>query len=603
MFRYFRTVFLSAIIFTTTFIPAYASRFALIIGNGDYQHVPSLRNPVNDANDIAAILKTLGFQVVVKHNADKKTMVKAMQDFGKQLIHGGVGLFYFSGHGLQNKNNNYLVPVDAKINSEADIEFEGFNANRVLAHMEQAKNGVNLVILDASRNNPYKTTTLKSLRKGLAKMDSPSGTLIAFATAPNKPSWGGSLEERNSVYTKHLLAALLRSAHWSVPDLFIDVRDKVMEETKDKEVQQVPWESISLRKRFCFGTCGSGNEDLGQQRAELERQRIELERQRALLEREKSRQKEEAILTEQGRLKAEAELAEQSPQKTELARLKAEPKLQAEESRQSEEAGLKAEKERLARKSEKRELAQKLRECEKHFQANRLTAGKGGIALACYQWVLKKDPKNAQALTGLKNLEAHYITGIKRAFFKGQRNKAKQYLAILRKVNPQSSKLLILETQLLTLSLSNRYSNNGNGTVTDNKKGLIWLKNANCFGEQNWKMAMQSAAKLAHGRCLLRDGSRQGMWRLPTKDEWEAMIDKKYVEKNNYSQPAISNAAGTGKWTEGDAFSGVQASDYWSSTTDAGNDSRAWSVYLDYGYVGSNDKAYTYYVWPVRDKQ
>jgi hypothetical protein len=599
MFCYFRTVFLSAIIFTTTFIPAYASRFALIIGNGDYQHIPKLHHPVNDAHDMGAILKTLGFQVVVKRNADKKTMVKAVQDLGKQLSHGGVGLFYFSGHGLQSKNLNYLVPVDALINSEADIEFEGFDANRVLAQMEQAKNEVNFVILDTSQDNPYKTSTFKGLlRNGLAKMDSPPGTLIAFATAPNKPSWAGKLEERNSVYTKHLLAALLRSAHWSVPDLFIDVRDKVMEETKDKKVPQAPWESISLRKRFCFGTCASSHKDLGLQRAELERQRIELERQRALLEREKSRQKEEAILTEQTKLKVEPELAEQSPQKTSLAKLK------AEQSRQSEEAGLKAEQERLARQeeSEKREVAQKLRECEKHFQADRLTSGKGITALACYQWVLKKDPNNAQALTGLKHLEAHYITGIKRAFFKGQRNKAKQYLAILRKVNPQSSKLAILETQFLTLSLSNRYTNNGNGTVTDNKNGLIWLKNANCFGEHNWKIAMQSAAKLAHGRCGLRDASRQGMWRLPTKDEWKAMIDKKYVDRN-YSQPAISNAAGTGKWTEGDAFSGVQASDYWSSTTDADNDSHAWSVYLDYGYVGSNDKAYTYYVWPVRDKQ
>jgi hypothetical protein len=581
MFRYFRTVFLSVIIFSTTFIPAYASRFALLIGNGDYQHVPSLRNPINDANDMGAILKTLGFQVVVKHNADKKTMVKAVQYFGKQLIQGGVGLFYFSGHGLQSKNHNYLVPVDAKINSEADIEFEGFDAKRVLAQMEQAKNGINLAIFDASRENPYKTTTLKGLKKGLAKMDSPSGTLIAFATAPNKLSWAGQPDERNSVYTKHLLAALLRSPHWSAPDLFIDVRDKVMEETKDKEVQQTPWESISLRKRFCFGECGSGNEELGLQRAELERQRIELEQQRDLLEREKFRK--EAILTEQTKLKAEPELAEQS--------------------RQSEEAGVKAKKEHLARQeeSEKRELAQKLRECEKKFQADRLTVGKGGTALACYQWVLKKDPNNVQALTGLKNLEAHYVIGIKRAFFKGQRNKAKQYLAILRKINPQSSKLALLEKKLSTLSLSNHYTNNGNGTVTDNKIGLIWLKNANCFGEHKWNVAIQSAAKLAHGRCGLRDGSRQGMWRLPTKDEWEAMIDKKYVERN-YSQPTISNAAGTGKWTEGDAFSGVQASDYWSSTTDVDNDSRAWSVYLDYGYVGSNDKAYTYYVWPVRDK-
>ncbi|MEN8217889.1 MAG: DUF1566 domain-containing protein [Pseudomonadota bacterium] len=109
---------------------------------------------------------------------------------------------------------------------------------------------------------------------------------------------------------------------------------------------------------------------------------------------------------------------------------------------------------------------------------------------------------------------------------------------------------------------SYRYTDNGDGTVTDNRSGLIWMKNANCFGEQNWKTAMRSAANLAHGQCGLRDGSRRGMWRLPTKKELVAMIDHKY------RRPALSNAAGSGHWKEGDAFSGVQTVNYWSSTTD-----------------------------------
>ncbi|MCK5524877.1 MAG: HEAT repeat domain-containing protein [Thiomargarita sp.] len=246
--------------------------------------------------------------------------------------------------------------------------------------------------------------------------------------------------------------------------------------------------------------------------------------------------------------------------------------------------------------TKKRELAQKLRECKKHFQANRLTTGKGGTALACYQAVLKKEANNTQALTGLKNIEARYVTWIKRALDKRQENKAEQHLAGLRRVNPQSSQLAELEAQFSRRFSSNHYTDNGNGTVTNNKTGLIWLKNANCFGKQNWKMAMRSAAKLAHGQCGLRDGSKAEMWRLPTKEEWKAMIDKKYV-KWNWSQPAISNAAGTGPWKEGDAFSGVQRGSYWSST---GYTKFAWYMSIIGGGVSLGAKTSTFYVWPVR---
>ncbi|MDM8563440.1 DUF1566 domain-containing protein, partial [Candidatus Marithioploca araucensis] len=424
----------------------------------------------------------------------------------------------------------------------------------ILRQMEEANNGVNIVILDACRDNPF-TTSQKGVGKGLAKMDSPTGSLIAFATAPNTSAWGGESGERNSIYTKYFLKALQNQAHLSITDLFIQIRKEVIQETQN-ETKQVPWESVSLTNRFCFGTCGSGEQ------GEFERQRAELERQRSQFFREKTRQKEEA------RLKAKQEhLGSQR------------------------------------KEAERRELAQKLRECESHFQANRLTTGQGGTALACYQVVLKKDPNNAQALTGLNNIEARYVTWIKRSLDKGQQDKAKQYLASLRRVNPQSSQLAALEARLSTLSSpkysSYRYTDNGDGTVTDNRSGLIWLKNANCFGEQMWKKAMQSAANLASGQCGLRDGSRRGMWRLPTIKEWKAMIDKKY---GSWEKPglAISNAAGTGKWEEGDAFSGVQTNFYWSSTPYADNTGYAWYVGGVPSGVPSGVKALTYYIWAVR---
>ncbi|MCK5525312.1 MAG: DUF1566 domain-containing protein [Thiomargarita sp.] len=139
-----------------------------------------------------------------------------------------------------------------------------------------------------------------------------------------------------------------------------------------------------------------------------------------------------------------------------------------------------------------------------------------------------------------------------------------------------------------------RYTDNGDGTVTDNWSGLRWLKNANCFGRQYQKTVMQSAANLANGQCGLSDGSTSGMWRLPTIDEWKAMVDE------SYDFPALSNAAGTSQWTEGNAFSGVQTScDYWSSTYSGGSGGFLLTVSLGYDCVGGNETG-PYYIWPVR---
>ena len=253
MLRYI-VVLISFIVFMSPF--TYASRLALVIGNGDYHHEPSLANPVNDATDIAAVLKNLGFEVILKRNAKRRAMIRAVQDFGEQLPRHDVGLFYYSGHGLQARGENFLVPVDAQIKSKADIEFESVPANRILRQMEEANNGVNIVILDACRDNPF-TTSQKGFRKGLAEMNSPTGSLIAFATVPNTSAWGGQSGKRNSIYTKHFLRALQNQAHLSITDLFTQVRKEVIQETKNETIQ-VPWESVSLLDRFCFGSCGSG---------------------------------------------------------------------------------------------------------------------------------------------------------------------------------------------------------------------------------------------------------------------------------------------------------------------------------------------------------
>ena len=140
-----------------------------------------------------------------------------------------------------------------------------------------------------------------------------------------------------------------------------------------------------------------------------------------------------------------------------------------------------------------------------------------------------------------------------------------------------------------------RFVDNGNGTVVDMLTGLIWLKNANCFGVRNWTTALADANTLASGACGLTDGTVAGQWRLPSRFELESLLDLEYYH------PSLSNAAGTAQWTEGDAFSGVQTRIfYWSSTSAANSPQHAWYLFLYEGDVNYNDKRSDYYVWPVR---
>jgi len=144
---------------------------------------------------------------------------------------------------------------------------------------------------------------------------------------------------------------------------------------------------------------------------------------------------------------------------------------------------------------------------------------------------------------------------------------------------------------------SPRFTDNADGTVTDNLTGLIWLKNANCFGTRAWSQALTDCNNLADGSCGLTDGSVAGDWRLPNVKELQSLIHY------GVYGPALPDTAGTGKWTEGDLFSGVQSSRYWSATTYASHTDHAWTVDLTRGHVSNGHKVSSYYVWPVRGGQ
>ena len=225
--------------------PAHAAgRVALVIGNASYKEAP-LRNPVNDARAVAATLENLGFEVIRVENASKAAMERAIIEFTGRLDEDTSGLFYYAGHGVQVRGRNYLVPVNATIRSEREARIEAVGVNLVLDELEYAGNRVNIVILDACRNNPFERR-LRGASRGLAAIDAARGTLIAYATSPGSVAQDG--DGRNGLYTEALLRAL-RLPGLEVEEVFKQVRIKVSERT---HYQQIPWESSSLTGAFIF---------------------------------------------------------------------------------------------------------------------------------------------------------------------------------------------------------------------------------------------------------------------------------------------------------------------------------------------------------------
>ena len=280
-------------------------RTALVIGNNTYSSGP-LKNPVNDATDMAATLQKLGFTVILKKNANLETMEEAIEDFGNRLKRGGVGLFYYAGHGVQVNGVNYLIPIGAKINKETDVRFKAFDAGRVLAEMENANNGLNIVLLDACRDNPF-GKSFRSASRGLAIVSSaPAGTFISYSTGAGQVARDG--EGRNSPYTKAFLQ-YVQEPGLTIEDVFKGVRQKLR-----KETGQVPWELSSLEGKFFFvpgetsktaevvkETAATPEVELDPQRREIEAERERLQKQRDLLEQKEALAKEKEELAERER--------------------------------------------------------------------------------------------------------------------------------------------------------------------------------------------------------------------------------------------------------------------------------------------------------------
>jgi hypothetical protein len=218
-------------------------RTALLIGNNAYSTGP-LKNPINDATAMAAQLEKLGFTVILKKNANLRTMEEALKEFGRRLKRGGVGLFFYAGHGLQVSGVNYLVPIGARITQESDIKYETLDAGKALDEMANANNGLNIVILDACRDNPF-PRGFRNVSRGLAIIsNAPAGMFISYSTGPGQVAREG--EGKNSPYTEALLENIGKPG-LNINTVFMNVRRKVK-----KETGQIPWELSSLEGEFFF---------------------------------------------------------------------------------------------------------------------------------------------------------------------------------------------------------------------------------------------------------------------------------------------------------------------------------------------------------------
>lgn len=238
------------------------TKLALLIGNADYSYAP-LKNPINDITDLGKALDKLGFDVTILENPSYQQSLTSIDSFYKKIAldYEATTVFYYAGHAVQMNNMNYMIPVDAKIIDSKSLAEQSVSINHLLKAMQQTINRKNLVILDACRNNPFAIKQSKQLSAarslpavnkqlldiddGLAPVEAPAGTIIAYATEPGNVAKDGS--GRNGTYTKYLLRHMRK--HVTIEEVFKKVRKDVVAATKG---QQIPWEHSSLYKTVYF---------------------------------------------------------------------------------------------------------------------------------------------------------------------------------------------------------------------------------------------------------------------------------------------------------------------------------------------------------------
>jgi uncharacterized caspase-like protein len=226
---------------------AIENKVALVIGNANYKDA-KLKNSVNDARDMRDALKKVGFDVVYVENATNEQMGAVRDEFLDKLNKDSVALFYYAGHGVQSDGSNYLIPIDAKIKTKSDLQYQSKDVGFFLGAMEDAGNETNIVILDACRNNPFRG--VRAISGGLTSpTNTPTGSIIAYATAPGKVT-DDNRSGNNGLYTSYLKQYLFE------PGLTIEAAlKKVSKSVKKDNSEQVPWYNTSMDEDLCLAGC------------------------------------------------------------------------------------------------------------------------------------------------------------------------------------------------------------------------------------------------------------------------------------------------------------------------------------------------------------
>lgn len=234
--------------------PGEPGRVALVIGNANYRALPKLPNPRNDAQDMCASLRRLGFAVVCAIDVPtRRALRELVREFSRKLQPGSLAMFYFAGHGVQFRGENFLLPADIEARSSADIEDEALSLSYVLRSLEEARSAPNVVVLDACRDNPFSRSAEIGATRGLARTEPPLGTVLVYATAPNAVAIDGN--ERNGLFTKHLLANLPRPG-LKLEELMQVVAKSVEDEARAAyRMEQVPFRSSSFAGSYCLAGC------------------------------------------------------------------------------------------------------------------------------------------------------------------------------------------------------------------------------------------------------------------------------------------------------------------------------------------------------------
>ncbi len=580
--------------------PVFASKkVALVIGNDHYQNVPGLEKAISDASTIASVLSQTGFEVLQANDASRRATNQKIHEFISRVDPGDVAMFYYAGHGVEIRGQNYLLPVDvpsAEPGQEGFVKAESISLTSILERLREKHARLNIVVLDACRNNPFKSTTQRGVgsTRGLAAVTPPKGTFILYSADAGEAALDALSESDtnpNSVFTR-VLAPLISKPDIDLVAMAREVRRQVRQLASSVYHEQTPAYYDAVLGDFYFARSGS----LTAQNLNVDKKVMfepaNLFNQSGGLElafwREVQNSKDITYLKSYIKQYPEGKFVYLAKAKINVLKQK----------EQQENSVAMVSPPAIAN------LNSQLQLCDDHFKTNRLTTGNGGNAYDCYTDILRGIPDNQVALAGVQRIEDKYAGWARKYLIRGDKSRAKMNIEKLRGVNPNNMEiqglLVMLKAQrheepIKKVSPATRgliagvYEDNGDGTLTDVRTGLQWMR---CSVGQSWNegRCRGEAESYSYGKAQLEGSAKNGKkggaaWRVPSRDELLTLV------VCSSGQPSYWNK--TGKRCEGDyqkptinteAFPETLAKTFWSSSKHKLNQSNAWYADFKYGY-------------------